>query len=141
MKKILISSALIAGLFFGASGAFAIDTVICPDTVGKITAGNGVVPANGTAGTHYMVTAIAPKCSANTNVAGMDGTSGAWYAVGSNSVKGKTSFGGHTNGGAVAKTADCAIAGGCTPAEAVTAKTAANTAGTPVAAAAPAAAQ
>ena len=127
MKKILISSALVAGLLVSA-GAFAADTVICPATAGSSAAGNGTAPASGTAGTHYMITAIAPKCSSNTNVAGTDGTSGAWYAVGSNSVKGKTQFGGHTNGGAVAKTADCAIAGGCTAAEAVTARGVANSA-------------
>ena len=127
MKKILASTALIAGLL-GSGSAFAVATVICPLTVGSTAAGVGAVPLSGTAGTHYMTRAIAPKCSANTNVAGEDGTSGAWYAVGANSVKGKTNFGGHTNGGAVAKTVDCTIAGGCTAAEAVTARGVANTA-------------
>jgi len=125
MKKIALSSALLVTLL--ASGAaLAVDTVICPATSGSTAAANGVVPANGTAGTHYMIRPIAPKCSANTNVAGMDGTAGAWYSVGSNSVKGKNSFGGHTNGGAVAQTAACAVPGGCTASEAVTAKTTAN---------------
>ncbi|MFW5395808.1 MAG: hypothetical protein XXXNARYT_001536 [Candidatus Accumulibacter regalis] len=127
MKKILASTALIAGLL-GSGSAFAVATVICPLTTGNTAAGVGAVPANGTAGTHYMTRAIAPKCSANTNVTGTDGTSGAWYAVGANSVKGKSSFGGHTNGGAVAKNGDCAIPGGCTAAEAVTARDAANSA-------------
>jgi len=127
MKKILASTALIAGLL-GSGTAFAVATVICPRVSGTTAAGVGAVPDNGTAGTHYMTRAIAPKCSANTNVAGTDGTAGAWYAVGANSVKGKTNFGGHTNGGAVAKTGDCAIPGGCTAAEAVTARGVANTA-------------
>lgn len=127
MKKILASTALIAGLL-GSGSAFAAATVICPRVSGTTAAGVGAVPDNGTAGTHYMTRAIAPKCSANTNVAGTDGTSGAWYAVGANSVKGKTNFGGHTNGGAVAKNGDCAIPGGCTAAEAVTARGVANTA-------------
>ena len=126
MKKIFVSSALIAGLFVSVS-AFAADKVICPATTGSTAAAPGAVPDSGTAGTHYMVTPIAPKCSANTNVAGTDGTNGAWYAVGSNSVKGKNSFGGHTNGGAVAITTNCAIPGGCTAAESVTARGVANT--------------
>ncbi|HCZ15352.1 MAG TPA: hypothetical protein DHV85_12315 [Candidatus Accumulibacter sp.] len=123
MKKILVASTLVAGLF-ASVGAFAADTVICAGGA----AGPGVVPASGTAGTHFMLTPIAPKCSANTNVAGTDGTSGAWYAVGSNSVKGKNSFGGNTNGGSVAITAACAVPGGCTAAESVTARGVANTA-------------
>ena len=127
MKKLILLSAVVAGVFASAA-SFAADTVICPKTTGTATAGDGLAPASGTAGTHFMMVAIKPKCSANTNVAGTDGASGAWYAVGANSVKGKTSFGGHTNGGAVAKTGDCDVAGGCTPAEAVEARTAANTA-------------
>lgn len=127
MKKILVASTLIAGLL-GSVGAFAADTVICPATAGSAAAGPGAVPASGTAGTHFMLTPIAPKCSANTNVAGTDGTSGAWYAVGANSVKGKNSYGGNTNGGSVAITAGCAVAGGCTAAESVTARGVANTA-------------
>ena len=126
MKKQLFTSVMIAGLLASAS-AFAADTVICPATAGTTTAGPGVAPASGSAGTNYMVSAIKPQCSANTQVAGTDGTNGAWYAVGSNSVKGKTSFKGNTEGGAVAKSADCAKAGGCTADEAVTARTAANT--------------
>lgn len=125
MKKIVISSALLASLL-GSVGAFADATTIC---TGSATAGNGTAPTSGTAGTHYMVRAIAPKCSANVNLLGIDGTSGAWYAVGSNSVKGKASWQGHTNGGSVQKGADCAIPGGCTPGEATTARDAANTAG------------
>lgn len=80
MKKLILSS-LVAGLVLTAN-AYAADTVICPATAGSVVAGPGAVPASGTAGTHYMMVAIAPKCSANTNVAGTDGTSGAWYAVG-----------------------------------------------------------
>ncbi|EXI87579.1 MAG: hypothetical protein AW11_02443 [Candidatus Accumulibacter regalis] len=128
MKKILASTALIAGLL-GSGTAFAQTvTTICPLTSGSTAAGPGAVPASGTAGTHYMTRAIAPKCSANTNVSGVDGTAGAWYAVGANSIKGKTNFGGHTNGGAVAKTVDCAIPGGCTVGESQTARGVANTA-------------
>lgn len=127
MKKILASTALIAGLL-GSGSAFAVATVICPAIAGSTAAAPGLPPVAGTAGTHYMTRAIAPKCSANTNVTGEDGTAGAWYAVGANSVKGKTNFGGHTNGGAVAKTVDCAIPGGCTAAESVTARGVANSA-------------
>lgn len=126
MKKIAIS-ALFATLLASAS-AFAADTTICPQTAGVTKAGPGTAPAAGTAGTHYMMRAISPNCSANTQVAGTDGTSGAWYSVGANSVKGKNSFAGHTNGGAVAPTAACAVAGGCTTGEAEAARAVANTA-------------
>lgn len=126
MKKQFLASATIIGMLTSAS-VFAQATVICPATVGSVTAGPGAVPASGTAGTNYMMQAIKPQCSANVQLAGTDGTNGAWYAVGSNSVKGKTSFKGNTEGGAVAKHADCAKAGGCTAAEAVTARTQANT--------------
>lgn len=126
MKKMIFASAILASAL-ACGSAFAIDTVICPLTVGTSTAGNGNVPPNGTAGTHYMMTPIAPKCSANTNVAGTDGTSGAWYAVGANSVKGKFNFAGSTQGGAVKQTVACAIAGGCTAAESLTARAAAPT--------------
>ena len=74
MKKIILASVLAAGSLFSL-GAFADATVIC---TGASTAGSGAVPPNGTAGTHYMVVAITPKCSANVNMAGTDGTSGAW---------------------------------------------------------------
>lgn len=123
MKKTMYVSVVLAGLL-GSLNAFAADTTIC----GGGAAAAGTAPASGTAGTNFMVSAISPKCSANVNLAGTDGTSGAWYAVGSNSVKGKSTFGGHTNGGAVVKNGDCAVAGGCTAAESVTARTTANTA-------------
>ena len=123
MKKILLGSLVAFGLA-ASSSVFAADTEIC---TGAAQAGNGAVPTSGNAGTTYMMTGIKPKCSANVWLSGMDGTSGAWYAVGSASVKGKTTFKGHTNGGAVSKNVDCAIPGGCTQAEAQAAKTAANT--------------
>lgn len=125
MKKILVASTLVAGLL-GCAGAFAADT---PTTIcAGGAAGPGTKPAAGAAGDNFMLTQISPKCSANTNVAGIDGTSGAWYAVGANSVKGKNNFGGNTNGGSVAITVPCAVAGGCTKDESETARTTANTA-------------
>jgi hypothetical protein len=126
MKKFIFASAIVASAF-GSFSAFAVDTTICPLVAGQAAAGPGAVPASGTAGTHYMMSPIAPKCSANTNVYGGDGTSGAWYAVGANSVKGKFSFAGSTQGGAVRQTVACTIPGGCTATEAQTAKAAAPT--------------
>lgn len=124
MRKIAMCSALIVGLF-GSVGAFADQTAICS---GATTAGAGTAPNAGTAGTHYMVTKISPKCSANVHLLGEDGTSGAWYAVGAVSVKGKSSWKGHTNGGSVQTNLPCNIPGGCTPEEATAARDAANTA-------------
>lgn len=123
MKKLVLFSAALAGLM-AAGGALAADTDICAGGA----AANGTAPAYGTAGTNFMVNAIAPKCSANVYLKGTDGTNGAWYAVGSTSSKGKNTFKGSTNGGSVAVHAACAIPGGCTAAEAEAARSAANTA-------------
>lgn len=121
MKKIILASAMVVSVV--ASLPAMAQTLIC----GGNAAGAGTAPAAGTAGTNYMVRAIKPQCSANVFVSGQDGTNGAWYAVGSASVKGKTTFKGSTEGGAVTKNADCAKAGGCTQTEAETARTQANT--------------
>lgn len=125
MKKLLTFSVLMSGLV-AASATFAVETVICTPATAAGAPSTVKVPANGTVGTHYMLRAIAPKCSANTNVAGTDGTGGAWYAIGSNSVKGKASFAGHSNGGTVASTATCTIPGGCKASEATDARDVAN---------------
>ncbi len=127
MKKLATFSALMAGLVF-ASGAIAATTTICAPSTTAGAASTVVVPTNGTVGSTYMLRAIAPKCSANTHVTGIDGANGAWYAIGSNSSKGKASFRGHSNGGIIGAGANCAIAGGCTSGEAETARDAANTA-------------
>lgn len=125
MKKTLVSSALIVGLFASVA-AFADTTTICPKTSGSYITGPGAVPNSGTPGTHFMITPISPKCSANTNMVGTDGTSGGWYAAGANANKGRTNYGAFTNGGAPVKTSDCSVAGACTATEAGSAKDAAN---------------
>ena len=123
MNRFIPSVLFVAASVVSAS-ALATDTTIC---TGGAAAGPGTVPPSGTAGTHYMIRAISPKCSANVHLVGTDGTSGAWYAVGAASVKGKSSFKGNTNGGAVSTHAACAIPGGCTGTEATAARTQANT--------------
>lgn len=123
MKKLGFVSIACVGLV-ASLNVHAATTTICDGTA----AHSGAVPASGTAGSNFMVNAIAPKCSANVFLSGMDGTNGAWYAVGSASSKGKNTFKGSTNGGSVARHADCAIPGGCTATEANTARDAANTA-------------
>lgn len=119
MKRLIPSLALIAGFLVSAS-AFAEDTAICKGGV-------ATAPKAGTAGVHYMMREISPKCSANVFLEGTDGTSGAWYAVGAASVKGKSSFKGNTNGGAVGVHTACAVPGGCTVDEAQAARTQAKT--------------
>ncbi|MBK9446001.1 MAG: hypothetical protein IPO00_07875 [Betaproteobacteria bacterium] len=121
MKKIIVT-AFLAAVSFGASADL---TSIC---TGATPGAAGTAPAKGTAGTHFMVTAIAPKCSANVFLEGQDGTNGSYYAVGSASAKGKTTFGGSTAGGAVAAGVACGIAGGCVKADATAGLTAAKTA-------------
>ncbi|MBK8523248.1 MAG: hypothetical protein IPL58_03445 [Betaproteobacteria bacterium] len=121
MKKIIVT-AFLAAASFGASAAV---TSIC---TGVTPGAAGTAPAKGTAGTHFMVTAIAPKCSANVFLEGEDGTNGSYYAVGSASAKGKTTFGGSTARGAVAAGVACTVAGGCVKADATAGLTAAKTA-------------
>ena len=120
MKKMILFPALLASIF-GTAAAWAATTTIC---------NNGVmtVPASGTAGTHYMTSAINPRCSPATYVSGVDGTNGGWYAVGATTAKGKSTFGGNSRGGTLVQ-ANCAIKGGCTNDEADDARdTASNTA-------------
>jgi len=123
MKKCILST-LFVGAVLVSSGALAVDTAICS---GATTAGDGVTPASGTAGTNFMVRPIPLKCSANVWLQGTDGTGGAWYALGSASVKGRTSYKSNTNGGAVSAHTFCAVAGSCTSTDATTARTQANT--------------
>jgi hypothetical protein len=126
MKKTTFASLVAAGVF-ASFGAQAV--TICDAAALSGKAGNGTKPTAGTAGTNFMVNEISPKCSANVNLDGADGTSGAWFAVGSASVKGANIFSGHTNGGAVAPLpTKCAVPGGCTATEAASGTTAAQTA-------------
>ncbi|WP_153115363.1 hypothetical protein [Rhodocyclus tenuis] len=125
MKKVVYASMLAVGAFL-SFGAQAVTICDAAKLGGK--SGAGVAPASGTAGTNFMVRAITPNCSANVNMDGQDGTSGAWFAVGAASVKGANTFAGHTNGGAVSPSAKCAVPGGCTLGEATTAMGVANTA-------------
>lgn len=125
MKKIIVASFVLAGALFSLN-ASAATTPIC--TGGA--AANGVAPSAGGTG-EFMVSQIAPKCSANVYLQGADGPNGSFYSVGSASKKGKSTFAGTTNGGAVANSGACAIAGGCTATEAEAARAAAATAATP----------
>lgn len=123
MKKIIIASLALTGAL-GSLNVSAANTDIC-DGAGVATA-----PQYNQSG-NFMVSAIAPKCSANVYVKGGDGTNGSFYSVGSASKKGKTPFAGTTNGGSVGPGAACAVAGGCTADEAETARTTAASKATP----------
>ena len=121
MKKIILSS-VIALAALTSQSVFADATTICNRPT---AAQQGTVPPSATAGTHYMVTPIAPKCSTNVRLNGIDGTGGAWYAVAANSTKGKNTFGGST-GGYAYPPVGCALPGGCSDTEVATALTASN---------------
>lgn len=126
MKKIIVASFVLAGAL-GSLNASAASTDICTGPAGNATN----LPTYGTAGTNFMVVAIAPKCSANVFLKGEDGAQGAFYSVGAASSKGKNTFAGTTNGGAVKAGTACSIPGGCTAAEAESARSAAATAANP----------
>lgn len=101
MKKIIIglSLSVVSTLTFAASSA-----VCATGTGSAVDATTGL-----TGSTAFVQTGFTPKCSANTSVAFAQSPNTA--AVGAISTKGNQIFGGHTNGGAVAKTADCATSG------------------------------
>jgi hypothetical protein len=124
-KKIVYASALAAGVL----GSMASINVHAANTVTTVcaggTGGSGTVPASGAASDNFMVSPITPKCSANVLLQGMDGTNGAYYAVGSASSKGKFTFKGSTAGGGIAQGTACSVAGGCTSSEVNTAMSAA----------------
>lgn len=119
-KKIIYASAVAAGVL----GSMASMNANAQTTICTGTAGSGTVPASGTAGTHFMRAAIAPKCSANVYLQGNDGTNGSFYQVGSASSKGKYTFSGSSAGGGIAQSSACAVAGGCTQGEVTTAMSA-----------------
>lgn len=95
MKKIIVAVSLCAV----SAVSMAASSAIC-------TTGTG---SQVTGGTDFVKSSFTPKCSANTSVAFDQSANSA--AVGAISTKGNQIFGGHTNGGAVAKTADCATSG------------------------------
>jgi hypothetical protein len=116
MKKILFVSALAVGLVSGSASAAT--TTICSSATPQVV----TAPAAGTAGTHYMLSAITPKCSTNVMLKGKDGTGGSTYGVAANSIKGKTTYKGDTSTGGIGQTGTaCATAGACTSAEVDTA--------------------
>jgi hypothetical protein len=123
-KKIIYASALAAGVL-GSMASINANAANTVTTICNSTAGSGTAPASGAASDNFMVSAITPKCSANVYVTGMDGTNGAYYAVGSASAKGKYTFKGSTAGGGIAQGTACSIAGGCTVGEVNTAMSAA----------------
>lgn len=93
MKKIIIglSLSVVSTLTFAAS------TAVCTTGTGSaVDATTGL-----TGSTAFVQTGFTPKCSANTSVAFAQSPNTA--AVGAISTKGNQVFGGHTNGGAVAK--------------------------------------
>ncbi len=67
---------------------------------------------------NFVKVVFTPRCSANVSLIGKDG--GVFYAVGSGSSKGKTSFRGSSAGGGIVSDATCAT-GGCTTSDAQTA--------------------
>ena len=107
MKKIIVALSLCAV----SAVSMAASSAICTTGTGSQVAG----------GTDFVKSSFTPKCSANTSVAFDQSANSA--AVGAISTKGNQIFGGHTNGGAVAKLStggDCA-ASGCVAGDATTA--------------------
>ena len=114
MKKVILASVLAIS---AVSVQAAATQVYCSGT-----AGNGTPSATSSVTTeNYVKSAFTPKCSANTHVSGEDG--GAYYRVGSGSIKGKTRYAGTSAGGAVVAAGPCSAASGCVASDATTAMT------------------
>ena len=111
MKKIILASAVVVAAL-ASQTASAVTTVICISVPQAHTA-NAIPPA--VSGTNFMITQITPKCSANVDLHGMDGTGLGWYSVAGASKKGTTVYGQSTAG--YQGTASCAVAGACTAGE------------------------
>jgi hypothetical protein len=91
----------VLSLCVAATSSFADDFT----TVGSVCAAGVGTAITASVQTNFVRTPFTPKCSANTNVGFVQNTNAA--GVGAISTKGNQVFGGHTNGGAVAKTGDC----------------------------------
>jgi len=101
---ILVASLLAASA--GIANAAYTSAAIC---TGISTASSSVTGA--TDGTLFVKANFQIKCSANTQVAVLD--DGSQVAVCSVSKKGKTKFGGSSEGGAVEAKGQCSAAGSC----------------------------
>lgn len=113
MKKVILCSVLAAAAI-SSMNAQAASSSFCSG--GAAT--NGVAAS---AGTSFIKQAFTPKCSTNVYLVG-DEVSVTSFAVGAASAKGKTFFGGSSEGGAVQSYGTCA-ATGCTLANAVSGST------------------
>ncbi len=117
MKKFIVSSVAVLGVLASANVfAQVAGTAWCTGAA----AGNSAAQVTPSA-TTFMKTTVNIKCSQNVFLQGADAGNGAAYAVAAASAKGKSIFGGHTNGGAVAPlTTACATKGGCLTGEVTT---------------------
>ena len=119
MKKVIYSAMALVALAVSSSAFAASTDDICAGGDG----GSAKKPAFGTAGENFMQSGdFKGKCSRGTFVAGIDGGSGAWYAVGAAAQRGRRTFGGHTNGGGVVDNGACATSGNCAATDATTAR-------------------
>jgi len=103
MKKTILAGLFVLGFCGFAQAA---STAVC---AGPLTAGPGTAIAADEA--LFVKVAIAPKCSANVQLAyDQDATT---FGVCANSKKGKNSFGGTTEGGGVSAQGDACPSTGC----------------------------
>ena len=115
-KRILAALAFVA-----ISGiAQAAGTALCTGT-----AGNGVTVAGETDGTAFVRVDLVPKCSANVQLSFDQNTTSA--GVCANSTKGKNTYSGTTEGGAVSVAAPCTVTSGACEAPEATLSTDATT--------------
>ena len=97
MKKIAIAM-MLASFSFGAAATATGN--VCTGTVAGTATAVGTVAAS-----EFITTAFTPKCSANTFVSYSQ--SATIIGVGGASVKGKTIFGGSSEGGGVVNKGNC----------------------------------
>jgi len=114
MKKVILGSVLaVAAVTANATTA---SQQFCSG--GSNQAAQGAAAVGGATDNNFVKVAFTPRCSSNISLTAVDG--GVYYAVGSGSTKGKTSFRGSSAGGGIVSNATCATTG-CTTSDAQTA--------------------
>lgn len=90
-SKKIIEAAVLGGVLVVSANAFAQTAACTSGTAAASVAGGS---------TSFVKSAFTPKCSANVYVSILDST--ASFSVKSNSIKGKSDFGGSTDSGGIA---------------------------------------
>ena len=118
MKKEILGAVLMVAA--GAAMAQATVTAVSVISSQLCSGGNAAISASfGTAASGFVVTEFNTRCSANVILQGDD--RGGFFLVAAASARGKNTFNGSSQGGAITSSASCASTAACTSTEVSTA--------------------